>query len=81
MQNSTFIWGMGGLRLHPVLAAVKKCFFYAPLALCLLGHEARGQVGTEWPMPADLSASEPVCLNKSREVKGGDFVEGMIRLS
>jgi len=43
------------------------------------GEEARGQVGTEWPTPADLSALYPVCLNKSREVKRGIFGEGMMR--
>lgn len=35
-------------------------------------------MGTDWPMPADLSALDPVCLNKSREVKWGKFGEGMM---
>lgn len=34
-------------------------------------------MGTKWPLPADLSALEFVCLNKSKEVKGG-FAEGMM---
>lgn len=37
-------------------------------------------MGTDWPVPADLSALDPVCLNKRREVKGGQFVEGVMGL-
>lgn len=33
-------------------------------------------MGTDWSMPADLSALGPVCLYKKREVRG-EFGEGM----
>lgn len=34
-------------------------------------------MGTDWPTPADLSALDPVCLNKMR---GGKFGERMMGL-
>lgn len=80
MQTLNLFGGWETLRLHLVLAAVKisvKSPFFALLAHCLLGEEARGQVGTAWPVPADLSTLDPVSLNKSMEGMGrGNFGEG-----
>lgn len=65
-----------GVKTLNVACGCGKCLFSASLAFCLLGVEARGQVGTSRPVPADLSALDLVFEQK--EGDGGGLSVGCV---